>query len=247
METNDKPRKKPLIILASARPDFAYTIEQILKANDFDVYATKCGCLNAQTIESLHADLFLADCNIVHGACLCTVESIRRINKSIPVVFVTENAEEEELLKAYEAGIDSFIQGPVSMRLLVAHIKAIMSKRDGASDEEPHTAGEFTLDAESCTLYFRDTPIKLPYMEARLLDILISKKNKVCETEQLIKLLWGKESEVRTSNNINIYIYNLRKILKRDPNVQLVNIRGVGFKLTETAPASSATAPASQG
>lgn len=246
METNDSSRKKPLIVLASARTDFAYTVAQVLKANDFDVYITRCSCLDVQKIASLHADMFLADCNIVQGTCLCAVDGIREISKTLPVVFITERSDEEGLLKAYDEGIDSFIQSPVSMRLLVAQIKAIL-RRGGASAEESLTVGEFTLDAESCTLYFRDTPIKLPYMEARLLDILISKKNKVCETEQLIKLLWGKESEVRTSNNINIYIYNLRKILKRDPNVQLVNIRGVGFKLTETAPASSATAPACQG
>ena len=247
MEMNDKPRKKPLIVLASARTDFAYTVAQVLKANDFDVYITRCGCLDVQKIASLHADMFLADCNIVQGTCLCAVDSIREISKTLPVVFITERSDEEGLLKAYDAGIDSFIQSPVSMRLLVAQIKAILNRRGGASAEESHTVGEFTLDAESCTLYFHDTPIKLPYMEARLLDILIRNKNKVCETEQLIKLLWGKESEVRTSNNINIYIYNLRQILKRDPNVQLVNIRGVGFKLMEAVPASSASAPASQG
>lgn len=159
---------------------------------------------------------------------------IRAVNKKIPILFLTAKALQEDKLRGFEAGADDYITKPFSMEELLMRMQAILRRTEDASKNPPpdniFTLGGYTFDYNRQALMFRNKEQKLTSKEAGLLRLLCVHANEVLDRSTALKEIWNDDSYFN-ARSMDVYIVKLRKYLKNDPRVELINVHGVGFKL----------------
>ena len=147
------------------------------------------------------------------------------------MIFLTARSAQEDVLRGFEIGADDYITKPFSMDELLMRIKAVF-RRSSLTEPLPtiFRLGSFTFDAPRHLLNRGDESRKLTTKEADLLLLLCEYKNKTLERQVALKRIWCEESFLN-ARSMDVYITKLRKYFKEDPNVQIANVHGVGFKL----------------
>ncbi len=156
---------------------------------------------------------------------------VRKLQSNIPLIFLTARSGQEDVLRGFELGADDYITKPFSMDELLMRIKAVY-RRASLTEPLPTTfkLGSFTFDAPRHLLIRGEESRKLTTKEADLLLLLCEYKNKTLERQVALKRIWCEESFLN-ARSMDVYITKLRKYFKEDPNVQISNVHGVGFKL----------------
>ena len=159
---------------------------------------------------------------------------IRAVNKKIPILFLTAKTLQEDKLKGFEIGADDYITKPFSMEELLLRMHAILRRTDetikSAGAENIYTIGIFTFDFNRQTLISKSKEQKLTSKEAGLLRLLCTHANEVLDRPTALNEIWNDDSYFN-ARSMDVYIVKLRKYLKGDPRVELLNVHGVGFKL----------------
>ena len=160
------------------------------------------------------------------------VKDIRRIDKSIPVLFLTAKSLQEDKLKGFEVGADDYLTKPFSMEELLARMQAIIRRTDQPDEngDSIFQIGDYTYDYNRQLLKIGDTENKLTSKEAELLKLLCDRMNDVLDRAFALNKIWFDDSYFN-ARSMDVYIAKLRKYLKEDPTVELLNVHGVGFKL----------------
>ena len=164
------------------------------------------------------------------GFSLC--KDIKQINPEIPVVFLTAKALKEDVIDGFKLGADDYITKPFSMEELTYRIDAIMHRVQGKkkNDEVIVTLGKFTFDRNKQILAIGDDKRKLTTKESELLNILYEHVNDVLPRELALNKIWEDDNRVY-ARSMDVYITKLRKYLKADPDVEILNVHGEGYKL----------------
>lgn len=161
-------------------------------------------------------------------------KEIRKEDKIIPILFLTAKTLQEDKLKGFEIGADDYISKPFSMEELLMRMKAIWRRVENDSrtsnKNNVFTLGKYTFDYNRQMLAINDTDQKLTSKEAELLRLLCEKVNEVLDRSEALKKIWFDDSYFN-ARSMDVYITKLRKYLKQDENVELLNVHGVGFKL----------------
>lgn len=159
-------------------------------------------------------------------------KDIRGIDKNIPLLFLTAKSLSEDKLKGFEAGADDYMTKPFSMEELLARINAI-SRRTSDSNEGDNTEfsiGLFSFNAKLQILKGSEKEQKLTTKESDLLKLLCKNINKILERNHALKAVWGDDNYFN-GRSMDVYIAKLRKYLKEDSSIQIINVHGKGFKL----------------
>jgi len=156
---------------------------------------------------------------------------IREIDEKTPILFLTAKSMQEDKLEGFKAGGDDYMTKPFSMEELLARIQAIL-KRVGQKEDDkgPFTIGKFILTPETRTLEGNNTKTKLTTKENDLLFLLYKNRNTVLDRNYALKKIWGDDSYFN-GRSMDVYITKLRKHLKSDNSIQIINEHGKGFKL----------------
>ena len=160
-------------------------------------------------------------------------EEIRATDKKIPILFLTAKSLQEDKLKGFEAGADDYITKPFSMEELLLRMGAILRRTEETvkpASDNLFTLGSYTFDYNRQTLIYRNKEQKLTSKEAGLLKLLCTHANEVLDRSTALKEIWNDDSYFN-ARSMDVYIVKLRKYLKNDPRVELINVHGVGFKL----------------
>lgn len=161
-------------------------------------------------------------------------KEIRMVDKTIPILFLTAKAMEEDKLKGFEIGADDYLTKPFSMEELLMRMRAIMRRSQNNSGVEAEKGvfeiGNFTFDYNRQMLKSKDSEQRLTSKEAELLRLLCQKINDVLDRSFALKKIWLDDSYFN-ARSMDVYITKLRKYLKSDPNIELLNVHGIGFKL----------------
>lgn len=159
---------------------------------------------------------------------------IRKENKTIPILFLTARGTEEDKLMGFSVGGDDYLTKPFSMDELLARMEAIFRRIRNAPKFEKavksYKIGNFVFDINRQNLTLGEAKVKLTSKETALLRTLCERANEVLEREDALRLVWGDDSYFN-ARSMDVYITKLRKYLKDDPGVELLNVHGVGFKL----------------
>lgn len=165
-----------------------------------------------------------------------SAKEIREINQDIPIIFLTAKNLKEDRIKGFQVGCDDYISKPFSTEELSLRVKAIL-KRCAVVDRSPDETfdktipiGEFTFDSLNMTLKFKDSERALTRKEAGLLKLLCANINNLLPREVAMVSIWG-ENDYFIGRSMDVFIAKLRKYLKPDPNVKIINVHGIGFKL----------------
>jgi DNA-binding response OmpR family regulator len=159
---------------------------------------------------------------------------IRASNKKIPILFLTAKSLQEDKLKGFEIGADDYITKPFSMEELLLRMQAILRRTDetikSTGSANIYNIGIYAFDYNRQTLISKNKEQKLTSKEAGLLRLLCAHANIVLDRHTALKEIWNDDSYFN-ARSMDVYIVKLRKYLKDDPRVELLNVHGVGFKL----------------
>ena len=160
-------------------------------------------------------------------------KEIRKMDKKIPIIFLTAKNFQEDMIEGLSIGGDDYITKPFSMEILLARLQALL-RRTG-KDEDKIEEGEIQMgdtifDTHRQTLTYAGKDIRLTTRETELLIMLLQKKNEVLEREYALKKIWGDDSYYN-ARSMDVYITKLRKYFREDTKVQIINVHGIGFKL----------------
>jgi DNA-binding response OmpR family regulator len=160
---------------------------------------------------------------------------IRARDHNVPILFLTAKSLQEDKLKGFEIGADDYITKPFSMEELMLRMQAILRRTDNPARFEPNNdnifnIGGYIFDYNRQTLIYRRKELKLTSKEAGLLRLLCLHANDVLERSEALRIIWNDDSYFN-ARSMDVYIAKLRKYLRDDPNVELINVHSVGFKL----------------
>jgi DNA-binding response OmpR family regulator len=161
-------------------------------------------------------------------------KEIRAIDINIPIVFLTAKSMKEDALEGFTIGADDYITKPFSMEELLMRIKAILRRTDNKSvkntDQEEFEIGKYKFDYKHQVLDLNGAQHKLTTKEAELLKLLCLHENDVLDRNFALKSIWNDDNYFN-GRSMDVYIAKLRKYLKEDVAVELINVHGKGFKL----------------
>lgn len=224
--------KNVKILLAEDDKNLGSILKNYLEAKG---YSTQL-CINGQEAFNLFMredfDFCILDVMMPVKDGFTLASEIRNLNKDIPILFLTAKSLQEDKLKGFELGADDYLSKPFSMEELLARMEAILrrSKDLKKNADEIYKIGNYTFDYRHQILSINKHKQKLTSKEAELLKLLCENENKVLDRRVALKKIWSDDSYFN-ARSMDVYIVKLRKYLKKDPSVELINVHGVGFKL----------------
>ena len=159
-------------------------------------------------------------------------KEIRNSNQDVPIIFLTAKTLKEDILEGFKIGADDYITKPFSMEELVFRIEAIIRRTKGKKNKEStvYHIGQFTFDTQKQLLCIGDDQRKLTTKENELLALLCSHANEILQRDFALKTIWIDDNYFN-ARSMDVYITKLRKHLKDDPQIEIINIHGKGYKL----------------
>jgi len=163
---------------------------------------------------------------------LTLAQDIRLINPDIPILFLTAKTLKEDILEGFKIGADDYITKPFSMEELLLRIEAILRRVKGKKQKDVpfYKLGQFMFDTQKQTLTIGKKITKLTTKESELLKLLCSHANEILERNYALKTIWVDDNYFN-ARSMDVYITKLRKLLKADPEIEIINIHGKGYKL----------------
>ena len=159
-------------------------------------------------------------------------QEIHSINPEIPIIFLTAKTQKEDILEGFKHGADDYLTKPFSMEELLLRIEAILRRVKGKKlkDIPFYKLGGFLFDTQKQTLTIGEKVTKLTTKECELLSLLCAHANEVLERNYALKTIWVDDNYFN-ARSMDVYITKLRKLLKDDPGIEIINIHGKGYKL----------------
>jgi DNA-binding response OmpR family regulator len=223
------------ILLVEDDPNFGTVLKDYLMLNDYDVSHAKDGLEGLIMFKNDEFDICIFDVMMPRKDGFSLAKDIRATNSDVPIIFLTAKTMKEDVLKGYEVGADDYLNKPFDSEVLLYKIKAILQRKevDVATEEELHEfqIGKFHLNSKLRHLSYDGNEIKkLSPKENKLLKMLALHLNDLMPRELALTKIW-RDDNYFTSRSMDVYIAKLRKYLKEDADVEIVNIHGEGFKI----------------
>lgn len=226
------------ILLVEDDPNFGTVLKDYLALNDYNVTHAKDGIEGLIMFKNSDFDLCILDVMMPRKDGFSLAQDIRVTNKEVPIIFLTAKTLKEDVLKGYSVGADDYLNKPFDSEVLLHKIKAILQRKETDQSKESEEF-EFTIG----TLFFNSKlrhlslgndsePVKLSPKESKLLRMLAIHKNDLMPRELALTKIW-RDDNYFTSRSMDVYIAKLRKYLKADENVEILNIHGEGFRLVD--------------
>jgi len=222
---------KVKILLVEDDPNLGLLLSEYLRAKGFPTTLKTDGVEGYEEYIRGDYSFLILDVMVPLKDGFTLAREIREIDQKIPILFLTAKSMNDDKLEGFKAGGDDYMTKPFSMEELLARVNAIL-KRAGQKEEEkgPFSLGKFTFDPSSHSLKDGDKNIKLTTKENDLLNLLYQNKNAILDRNFALKKIWGDDSYFN-GRSMDVYITKLRKHLKEDTGIQIINEHGKGFKL----------------
>lgn len=232
----------PHILVVEDDITLATLLKENLKLNGYTTRLCKDGEEAWQVFQKERFDLCLLDVNMPRKSGFELARLIREQDAFTPLVFLTANSSEEDKLKGFGLGADEYITKPFSTQELLARLKAILKRSASVKPEivvkeEVYELGSMKIDIPNHIVFFPENKEKkISGTECDLLRLFVKNKNVLLTRNSLLLSIWGRD-DFYTARNLDVYINKLRKLIKDDPNVEIINVHGSGFKMVESTTA----------
>ena len=225
------------ILLVEDDPNFGTVLKDYLALNDYNVTHAKDGIEGLIMFKNNDFDLCILDVMMPRKDGFSLAQDIRSKNKEIPIIFLTAKTLKEDVLKGYQVGADDYLNKPFDSEVLLFKIKAILQRKESDTSAENEqfefNIGGFFFNSKLRHLSVgEDEPQKLSPKESKLLRMLALHKNDLMPRELALTKIW-RDDNYFTSRSMDVYIAKLRKYLKNDNTVEILNIHGEGFRLVD--------------
>ena len=222
------------ILLAEDDVNLGKVLTEYLTAKGYVVAHANNGEVAYEMFCSHDFDICLIDVMMPLEDGFTLAKEIRKLDKHIPIIFLTAKSLQEDMIEGLSIGGDDYITKPFSMEVLLARLQALIRRTMPENGEPVQTTfqmGSIVFDSNKQSLtYANGKEVKLTTREVELLVMLLNKKNELLERGYVLKKIWGDDSYYN-ARSMDVYITKLRKHFKDDPSVQIINIHGKGFKI----------------
>jgi DNA-binding response OmpR family regulator len=226
-------KKNYKILLCEDDTNLGMVLKNYLELNDYDIILERDGRLGLAAFQREKFDICLLDVMMPNMDGFTLAEEIRDIDPDVPLFFLSAKTMKEDIIQGYKLGADDYITKPFDSEVLLLKIKAILKR----SEEENRISDNIEFDLASYhfnpklrELKKGDTVQTLSPKENELLKMLAEHKNDLLPRERALKKIWGSDTYFN-GRSMDVYIAKLRKYLREDPTIEIVNIHGNGFRL----------------
>ena len=224
-------KKKHKILLAEDDSNLGVLLCEYLQAKDYSADLAHDGEEAYNMFINDKYDLCIFDVMMPKKDGFTLAKEVRMANVEVPIVFLTARNVKEDILQGFKIGADDYLTKPFSMEELIMRIEAILRRTSGESPVlDVYKLGRFRCDTQKQQLIDGDNIIKLTTKESELLKLLCTNANKVLERQVALKTIWVDDNYFN-ARSMDVYITKLRKHLKDDPTVEIINVHGKGYKL----------------
>jgi two-component system, OmpR family, response regulator len=221
------------ILLAEDDNNLGLLLKNYLNVKQFETILAVNGREAFDVFRKDKFDICILDIMMPEMDGITLAREIRKITPDIPVIFLTAKNLKEDIIEGFKTGADDYITKPFSMEELIYRIEAIMrrvTEPDELKKPDKYDIGEYKFDALKQLLTFRSQTMKLTTKESELLELLCRHRNEVMERNYALKAIWIDDNYFN-ARSMDVYITKLRKYLKKDPSVRILNVHGKGYKL----------------
>ena len=219
------------VLLVEDEKDLAMIIADILKTQGYDVVVGKDGQDGLEKFASFRPDIVVADVMMPRLDGFEMGRRIRRVSSNVPILFLTAKNTIDDIEKGFEIGGNDYLKKPFEFRELLIRIKSLLRYRHPDVKEEPRLRiGHFIFDISTQQLDIDGQCTELSNLEARVLEKLARNIGKTVDASELMVSVWGHD-ELSNRNSLHNYIHKLRRVLRRDPSISIINQRGFGYML----------------
>jgi len=217
------------ILLAEDEPSLGQIIKESLETRNFEVLLCEDGEQAYKKYKSDNPLLLVLDVMMPKKDGFTLAKEIRNEDPDIPIIFLTAKSQVEDVVEGFNLGGNDYLKKPFSIEELIVRINALLNRNKENTSEEIKV-GSYIFNLKKQTLQFDDITENLTHREANLLYYLIKNKNQVLERSFILKKLWG-DDDFFNARSMDVFITKLRKKLKSDTAIQIINVRGFGYKL----------------
>lgn len=224
--------EKAKIFMCEDDENLGMLLSEYLQVKGFNVDLFADGEAGAQAFANDKYSICILDVMMPKKDGFELAREIRTVNSEIPILFLTAKTMKEDILEGFKIGADDYLTKPFSMEELLLRIEAILRRVKGARPQEAlvYHIGKYSFDTQKQTLTIENRQVKLTTKESELLGQLCANMNQVLERNYALKKIWGKV-DYFNARSMDVYITKLRKLLREDPDVEIMNIHGKGYKL----------------
>ncbi len=209
-------------------------VKETLEGRGFDVAMETDGDKVIPVFEEEQPDICVLDIMLPNRNGFELAEDIRKINSDVPIIFLTAKTQTEDVVRGFKIGANDYIRKPFSMEELIVRIESLLrvkKETNLAVNGDTLSIGGYSFHLNKQILSFNNEEKKLSYRESELLKYLYSNHNNIIDRRELLNHIWGNDSFFN-SRNLDVYITKLRSYLKEDSSLEIITIKGVGYRFT---------------
>ncbi|MBK6545685.1 MAG: response regulator transcription factor [Saprospiraceae bacterium] len=218
-------------------PSLGKIVKESLESRDFEVRMITSGLNAIEEFKLFNPDVCVLDVMLPHKDGFTISKEIKEIPSSVPILFLTAKNQTEDILKGFASGCNDYIHKPFSMEELIVRIKNLLSLTSIR-----HTISSLSTSVDSMNiglyiffplrqeLHFENDVRRLSHRETELLLLLSNSLNQLVTRKEILMKIWGNDSFFN-SRNLDVYINKLRDCLRSDSRVELITLKGVGYRL----------------
>lgn len=223
---------KAKILLVEDERDLSMIICDTLRQQGYEAVPAFDGVDGLDKYRAEGADVIIADVMMPGLDGFAMARKIRRISDSVPIIFLTAKSTIDDVEKGFDIGANDYLKKPFELRELLARVKGLLRNKAQRSCNENavHQIGKYTFDATNQLLILNGKEAAISNIEARILEKLAANTGKTVDASEMMIAVWGRD-EISNRNSLHGYIHKLRRALRHDPNISIINQRGFGYTL----------------
>ena len=208
-------------------------VKESLESRGYEIFMEEDGGKASALFTNCQPDICVLDVMLPNKDGFAIAEEIRKLNESIPIIFLTAKSQTEDLVKGFAMGGNDYIRKPFSMEELIVRIENALKRKiksnDHIENKDTIKIGDYSFNLPRQVLTIHKEEKKLSFREAELLKVLYLNRERIIDRKEILNLLWGNDNFFN-SRNLDVYITKLRSYLKQDPAIEILTIKGVGYR-----------------
>lgn len=222
--------KKTKVLYVEDETFLAKIVSETLETRGYDVVLEEDGGKALQRFMESTPDVCVLDIMLPNKDGFAIADEIRERNTDVPIIFLSAKSQTSDVVSGFKLGANDYIRKPFSIEELIVRIENVLrNKITAPGEQEEVKVGEYTFNIRRQTLNHPAESRKLSYRESELLKLLYETRDKIVERSEILTLLWGSDSFFN-SRTLDVYITKLRGYLKHDPSIEIITIKGIGYR-----------------
>jgi DNA-binding response OmpR family regulator len=220
------------VLLAEDEAALGQIIKESLETRDFEVTLCDNGDKAYETYKTESPEILVLDVMMPKKDGFTLAKEIRAVDDTIPIIFLTAKSQTSDVVEGFSIGGNDYLKKPFSMEELIVRIHNLVNRTLEQKTSNILEIGDYVFNFPKQILNFKnEDAVQLTHRESHLLFHLIKNKNQVLDRSLILNKLWGTD-DFFTARSMDVFITKLRKKLKKDQSIQIINVRGFGYKLT---------------